>query len=797
MKLRARGQRKSYAEAFAPLYDAESDAPAEVRDGDSGSDFEPAAAAAEEADADAPEPEDDDDDDELELDDEEDGDSVRDAAPMTSSRYTKGSRSSRSKATQRPITGLPTAVSLARVRGLKPSGPTASAFANHRFRPWSTFRRDGRVLRLAVRPEPFQPPSTTLSNPIMAESLITRRLNRLLANNVGPGPLWELLEDCAWWKESKEPPDGNWTEAFLRPTVHKELKLSTESWDILSPEESFRYLPHAEGSPGIIPPPVRCSFGPFEAQKTVDMGILDTLNMSDFYPDSRAVVFNAGGSVLGLDWCPLSPDAFVQESARYLAAAPLPSKDYHLGIGSKRPSAACIQIWRLSPRQRGSASLSVRCALIICAEYGPAVQVKWCPLPCNDGPVNNDPAHAAKLGLLAGTFADGSFTVFAVPDPNAFEDASGPVPVLAKRPLARLSLNETACWCFDWANSDTVAVGCTNGSVAVVKLGAALRNRQGDETAVLVPTHYFSVHQSAVRSLCWIRLPRGTKPDEIKADPTALLTGGYDGRVTFTDIRDQRPALINRSRDAVMDMCFSPHVGVPLTLDFGNTVKFYCVLPLLLGRGQTLLDCDGPVWSVAASDYHPQLAVGTADGRCTTTNIARSSKRGSSAPFFIQKIFQLDYSRKTGVFRMLDQFLPKVRLVRKGVTGGEDEEEAQPANENEGENANANPDDEVQEQPAKKSKKKKDKMFTAEIPEGPNRATGSWPKEVSVTCVVWDSGGGISSAPFLAAATASGLCRIDWLLGQFYTSKYDVSSVDAIRQGATGGIVDDDDEEEE
>lgn len=31
-------------------------------------------------------------------------------------------------------------------------------------------------------------------------------------------------------------------------------------------------------------------------------------------------------------------------------------------------------------------------------------------------------------------------------------------------PLLRLELDETCCWAIDWANSEVIAVGCTNGT---------------------------------------------------------------------------------------------------------------------------------------------------------------------------------------------------------------------------------------------------------------------------------------------------------------------------------------------
>ncbi|EPQ57805.1 hypothetical protein GLOTRDRAFT_37215, partial [Gloeophyllum trabeum ATCC 11539] len=96
-------------------------------------------------------------------------------------------------------------------------------------------------------------------------------------------------------------------------------------------------------------------------------------------------------------------------------------------------------------------------------------------------------------------------------------------------------------------------------------------------------------------------------------------------------------------------------------IDHENIVKVYQTAPSMLGRGHTLIEPGGPVWGVNVSDYHTQLAVACADGACSTTNTLRPTRRGGAVPFFIYKIYQLDFSRKTGEYRMLEQFLPQVK----------------------------------------------------------------------------------------------------------------------------------------
>ncbi|KZV92898.1 hypothetical protein EXIGLDRAFT_749456 [Exidia glandulosa HHB12029] len=669
---------------------------------------------------------------------------------------------------------LPAATSHARLRGLRSAGTAAYELSRQGFRPWTTYKRPGKALCLLEPPAPFQQPETQPSNPCTVNINVTRRLNRVFMQNIGPGPLWELLEDCAWWKESVPPPDSIWTQQHLRPTVYLDLKISSKEWSMLNSDEARLCLPHGGSDASEEPPSISCLFGPFGEQSLVQLPMLATHDISQYFPKKTSVVFNAGAGVFGLDWCPTFVDASVENRVRYLAVAPAPSRDYKLAVGIKRSCPSSIQIWSLRPPEEDEDKpLDLRCSLLLCAHYGPAIQLKWCPLPCDDAdPVPGE--SMPKIGLLAATFTDGSLCVFAVPNPQSFGASEYPVAILAERPLARLELEDTSCWCFDWANSDTLAVGCSNGSILVTKLSAALKRRRQDETAVLLPTHYIPAHQSAVRTVCWIRLPRGTTPSDVASDPTVIVSGGFDGKTLITDIRDQRPILLNRSRDIIMDVVFSNILGVPITIDFGNVVKLYCIVPSLLGQGQSLLESEGPIWSLATSDYHPQLASGGADGSCVTTNIARAAKRGISAPFFYHKIYQLDYSRKTGVFRMLENFVPKAPLLRVTTVSPEDDAESVSAT-------------------------TKKKAGTETVHKDDYRVSGSWPKEVCVTRVAWDSGGGISSAPFLASGTASGLCRIDWLMGRFYNERLNVDKITSWRnhEAAAGDWFDGDEEDDE
>ena len=94
------------------------------------------------------------------------------------------------------------------------------------------------------------------------------------------------------------------------------------------------------------------------------------------------------------------------------------------------------------------------------------------------------------MGLLGGTFEDGAFAIYVVPDPSdmvshyllnmispilfvvyltlltiqASQIHAFILLVKLPHPILRIELEETSCWSFDWANRELIAIGMTNGT---------------------------------------------------------------------------------------------------------------------------------------------------------------------------------------------------------------------------------------------------------------------------------------------------------------------------------------------
>lgn len=631
---------------------------------------------------------------------------------------------------------------------------------DHRHKAVPLYWRAARVERLLEKPTPFSESKTCITNNWMSSRNILDRLGRASGRNFGPGPIWEYMEDRSWWKESEEPSEGEAeTENTRRPRVFGSIKVDA-TLTVIKEHEAQVYLPCDKN--GIRPSSIKCHFGYPVKDSTKELTIFESLRMSELLPESKAQVFNAGGPVWGLDWCPIYVEDQPRRSYKqYIAVSPLPSVSHspQIGVRCVTPTPACIQIWSYSSclssnlhSEKGKEKAtseevdngSMKCELVLCIDLGPAQEIKWCPLPSHDSWENAPLNKVRKLGLLAGTFEDGSMSIFAIPDPEDLQSSANNGPIYVKTsPLLRFSLEETSIWCLDWANSERIAVGCTNGALAVYDIIDALSQKQVMD---FLPTHYLpSVNQSAIRSVAWIRTPNTSAEGRLlfKDDPNLLSTGGYDGCVMVVDLNDGSSYLINnRTRDVIYSVAYSSFsVGV-VTTDLDFTVKSFFLVPSMLGKGHIVMEAAGPVWDIHTSDYHPHVATAAADGSVQTTNMLRSTRRAPTMPFLFHKIYQMDYSRKTGVYRMLDQFLPQEIPDRSGF-----------------------------------AKKKRKNDSESDIPQG----TGGWPAEVSVTRVVWNNGCGIGRAPLLASATASGLCRIDWLLGYFLEDVNPYNGVQYIR----------------
>ncbi|CAE6363589.1 unnamed protein product [Rhizoctonia solani] len=500
---------------------------------------------------------------------------------------------------------------------------TAAREANIRARPFPAFFPDPAVRLAPGYDRGLFAEQTLVQESGKRDTTSTRQARDHLGMNIGAGPILDACEDLGWFKEAKEG----------RPVVYQSVRIKPTDCEMVVSNDAASYSNNEIET-------VKCLMGPFGHQQTVELKRFETQRLEHNY-------------------------------AQYLAISTISQTNSDTSPPKSRKSS--IQIWRFGPSKtptdkadQGTAS----CVLVLCFDdVLPARLLKWCPLPTND---EDEPTGDAirKLGILAGIFGDGAVRIYAIPDPASFETGNEPTYVRLTRPLVHLALPDTRFTYLDWGNSQVLAVGCSNG-----KLDAPLRaqhslGKQAISYLVtaprpnsyliaglsVLPTHYIYVHQSRVQSVKWIRLP--TEPGE---DPHMIVSGGFDGHIYVIDLRHPggMPASMYRCRDVIQAVAFSTYGAGIISNEHENMVKFTGLHPLVLGRGHNVTESRGPIWDIATSDLHPQLAVASSDGTLTIANLLKYVRKGSAMPSFIHTVYRMDLNRRTNELRMLDMLVPR------------------------------------------------------------------------------------------------------------------------------------------
>jgi len=117
--------------------------------------------------------------------------------------------------------------------------PTPSV--NHRHRAVQIYTRKGRVERLQKRPRLFKGPAAdeiAYTNPFSSSEKMRTRVGKAWGFNAGPGPIWEIVEDNAWYKEGWGVEEDGIDkdadrEGSRRPVVYPNLGV-LDGWRVIS-----------------------------------------------------------------------------------------------------------------------------------------------------------------------------------------------------------------------------------------------------------------------------------------------------------------------------------------------------------------------------------------------------------------------------------------------------------------------------------------------------------------------------------------------------------------------------------
>ncbi|WWC94831.1 hypothetical protein V866_001681 [Kwoniella sp. B9012] len=517
--------------------------------------------------------------------------------------------------------------------------------------------------------------------------------------------------------------------------------------------EEIQFLTEDEAEESYLPTPIyrngeshiTCHMGPHDQQSAHTFSLFQSRSLSETNPivPHEGHTFFAGGPIWGMDWCPY-PDSKSADFGfeQYIAVSTLPHLDTRPHMAEKWPqsSKGSIQIWSLSPLSAdvpmdGSSQQSrMTCEMVLCVNGGPVMQLKWMPLGVWDeydvSSIGQAETKIPKLGILAAIQLDGSVSFYSVPHPQfAPRIQKHPVYIKMDEPLLRLEIPDAMAMCLDWMTGTRIAVGLSNGHLAVWDIYDALKAGNAQD---IFPVLYTSVAVSAIRSISAGRLPPSEK--QLGGEPFYVLMGAYDGSTTLLDLRDPSFAIeLNKARIPCMAVKWIAQMASPALCDIDYIIQIIKTRGAHSGRSHTMSSHRGQVWDIASSDYHTMLVSAGSDGALIMTNFNAGFFRKRKIPLAMHRLYEIDYSEISDEYRLIDDILPESQTL---------------------ENATSR-------RPPNIAKR------ATHDPPTHLLKTAAWRPEVGIHKVTWNDGCGLARAGWLASGGASGLGRVEWIEGRW------------------------------
>jgi len=424
------------------------------------------------------------------------------------------------------------------------------------------------------------------------------------------------------------------------------------------------YVPREEAEPLKV---VVGTVGDYEKVVFKRFGIYDLKKVGE---DKKGFLLNAGAQVLSMDWATnrsegtyslphlrTQCDSDQREGCQYLAISTLTEgepirerNEEQSPAFSRLPSKSTIQIWRFRvDPETCTPAKEPSIALMLCHDWGPARNIKWCPARLNF-------TDSKVLGYLAGVFADGIGRVLKVvlpqsdDDPTA-ADADGCDFLKFSAPAFECYLPDDIITTISWISSTSLAVGCASGSIAA-----------WDTTAGTIPYLYTHLHQTYITGLstCFPSLP------------THIITSSMDGYSRLTSLIDFEADIVpnNRSRIAPSAITYVDALQAGVSVEEGAWVKLFPVRRYF--SATTVAKQLGIVRSLAGSTMHTLVLSGGTEGEAVFSNPARRVFH-SKIKNYQQTWFQLEYAEGEGggTLRMTEGFRLEECEVKSKVKGGQ------------------------------------------------------------------------------------------------------------------------------
>ena len=340
-----------------------------------------------------------------------------------------------------------------------------------------------------------------------------------------------------------------------------------------------------------------------------------------------------GGRINCLEWAPNR-----QHPIQYLAVSTLDNeqlrrrKQMDSDVGHKNTSfafipsestPASIYFWAVQGKEHFDDSstftitedLVPSLELVLCTDWGPIKELKWCPVPRPIGKGKSSEAEV-NLGLLAGVWGDGAVRVIEIKYNNARRYLlDGEINYLrVSEPFFGSKPPNAVCSCVTWLSSSDIAVGCSNGYVAVWNLECAAGNTSQPDHLLSSNNHrpwfYQPLHSTYISAIY----------SGYPSRPYLLTTTSMDGYVRLTDVRSPMTdhVLSFRTRLGVYSLAWVDAAQAFYAPDETSLVRAFPLRQFYASLA--LCRVSASVTALATSPIHPFILIASTDGAVTVAN---------------------------------------------------------------------------------------------------------------------------------------------------------------------------------
>ncbi|KAI9503440.1 hypothetical protein GGI25_001870 [Coemansia spiralis] len=303
--------------------------------------------------------------------------------------------------------------------------------------------------------------------------------------------------------------------------------------------------------------------------------------------DCRRHIANTGLCVTTMDWT----------QGDYLAVGGTTGSPLGQIYTEREKRPGCVQIWHMDAQH-----CALKTALV--HAFGRCLMLRWCPI-----------TGTQVVGLLAAVFGDGFLRVIAVPH------TQGAAAIEWPRSLVEVRAPHGIFTSIDWIGIDHIVAGTSRGAVTVWPVIGSPH-----------PVLNHRMHQGAVTMVhAHCVAPSTVGFTKISLSQIHIFSTGCDGRIDRVSLGmplRQRHPLVRVPSGVRATAVFWPDSFVFVDAD-NNVRQFSGLLATGEPHSPHILHGVGSIHYIAASLFHPFIAVAMGDGQLVVLNMEAKKKRGA------------------------------------------------------------------------------------------------------------------------------------------------------------------------